>query len=137
MLDKAWPEVFARLEMLGVEPAGARFIRYDVIDMEGLMEIEVGVPVAAPIPGDGNVEAGTMPAGRYATLTHIGHYDHLMAANAALQDWAEERGLKWDMRETAEGERWGSRLELYETDPDDEPNPDNWRTEVTYRLADG
>ena len=60
-----------------------------------------------------------------------------MAANAALQDWAEERGLNWDMRETAEGERWGSRLELYETDPDAEPDPGQWRTEVTYRLAEG
>lgn len=36
-----------------------------------------------------------------------------------------------------DGEKWGARLELYETDPDAEPNPENWRTVVTYRLADG
>jgi effector-binding domain-containing protein len=128
-------EVFARLNALGVPPAGAPFVRYDVIDMDGQLEIEVGVPVAEPMPGDGHIESGVLPAGRYATLTHVGHYDGLVGANAALQDWADEQGLEWAMQETEDGEVWASRLELYPNDPDTEPDPDKWETEVTYLLA--
>ena len=40
------------------------------------------------------------------------------------------------MAETPDGDRFGSRLELYLTDPVEEPDPANWRTEVAYRLAD-
>lgn len=44
-IDGSFPEVFARLEAENLEPADAPFLRYNVIDMEGLLEIEVGVPV--------------------------------------------------------------------------------------------
>jgi effector-binding domain-containing protein len=136
VIDRSLQEIFARLEALGVEPAGAPLIRYNVIDMEGELEIEVGVPVADATAGDGHIETGILPAGRYATLTHIGHYDGLIAANAALQDWAVENGLRWAMRETHDGEKWESRLEVYLTDPDTEPDPEKWETQVIYLLAD-
>jgi effector-binding domain-containing protein len=135
-LDEAWPAVFARLGSLGVEPAGPPFIRYHIINMQTKLQIEVGVPVSTAIDGDGRVKPGIVPAGRFATLTYTGHYDGLMGANEALQLWAEDQGLRWDMRESPDGEEWGARLELYLTDPEAEPNPDNWRTEVAYRLAD-
>ena len=44
--------------------AGPRFLRYHVIDMAGEMNIEVGVPVATPLPGDGRVKTG--PSARRA-----------------------------------------------------------------------
>jgi len=33
------------------------------------------------------------------------------------------------------GERWGSRLEIYLTDPDREPDMSKWATQLAFRLA--
>ncbi len=129
-------ELAAGLARLGVAPTGPPFLRYNVIDMEGDLQIELGIPVAAPIPADEGLIAGVLPPGRYASVIHTGPYDALMGANAALQAWADREGLRWGVVETPVGDRWDSRLEIYLTDPEAEPDPATWRTEVAYLLAD-
>jgi len=84
----------------------------------------------------GRAGGGALPAGRYATVTHVGHPDELLAVTAALLDWATEQGLAWDATETDRGERWGCRLEVFRTDPREEPDPSRWETELAFRLAD-
>jgi effector-binding domain-containing protein len=130
------PEVFGWLDARGLEPAGAPFFRYNLIDMDRRLEVEAGVPVAAAAAGDGEVLAGVLPAGRYASVTHIGHPDGLVGATAALLEWAERQGLRWDVTPTPEGERWGCRLEVYKTDPAEQPDMGRWETELLFRLAD-
>jgi DNA gyrase inhibitor GyrI len=97
-----------------------------VIDMARNLEVEAGCTVAEPVTGDGRLVAGTLPAGRYATLRHVGHPSSLMAATAGLRDWVAAKGLKWDMAPSASGERWGARLEIYLTDPETEPDMTRW-----------
>ena len=128
------PEIFGWLGARGTEPAGAPFFRYHVIDMSGPMEIEVGVPVAVPPDKiDGDLFAGVLPAGRYATVTHVGHPDGLARGTAALLAWGERQGLHWDL---ADDQRWGCRLEIYHTDPAVEPDMGRWETDIAIRLAD-
>ena len=59
------------------------------------------MPVAAPGNGreDGGDEviSGVLPAGRYATVTHVGHPSELMGVTKSLLDWAAGQGLTWDM----------------------------------------
>ena|SRR5215469_1870711 len=129
-------EVFGWLGAHGLSQAGAPFFRYTVIDMTRQLEMEVGVPVAATVDGDGHVMPGVLPAGRYATLTHVGHPSELAAATKTLLDWADAQGLRWDMSPGEAGERWGSRLEFYLTDPAEEPDMSKWQTELAFRLAD-
>jgi effector-binding domain-containing protein len=107
-----------------------------VIDMERAMEVEVGAPVAAAVTGDGQVLAGVLPAGRYATLRYTGHPDGLFGATVALLDWAKQQNLTWDVSQTEDGDRWGARLEIYETDPAVEPDMTKWTTQLAFRLAD-
>ena len=135
-IQRTTAEVFERLGELGVEPAGAPIIRYNVIDMDGLMEVEIGVPISDTIEGNGRVEARTLPAGRYATLVHVGHPDELVAANQALQDWAAAQGLRFAMHEATDGDHFESRYESYLTDPAEQPDMTRWETEVAYLLAD-
>jgi len=130
------PEVFVWLAEHGLEPTGAPFFKYNRIDMERQLEVEVGVPVAATAEGDGEVRSGVLPAGRYATVTHVGHPDELVGVTAALLDWAAQQGLRWDMSETDDGQRWGCRLEVVNTDPAEEPDMRKWETELAFRLAD-
>ena len=82
------PEVSSWLRARDVAKAGAPFWKYNVIDMERQLEVEVGFPVAVPVAGDDRVLAGVLPAGKYATLRHIGHPDTLSDATTALLDWA-------------------------------------------------
>ena len=129
-------QVFAWLGEHGAAPAGAPFWKYNVIDMAGKLEVEAGAPVVAAVAGDGRVVSGMLPAGRYATLTHVGHPSELMAATRALLDWAAAQGLTWDMSPGANGERWGCRLEIYLTDPSQEPDMSKWVTQLAFKLAD-
>ena len=129
-------EVFAWLGGHGRRPAGAPFFKYNVIDMARELEVEAGVPVAAAVDGDDQVVSGVLPAGRYATLTHVGHPSELMAATKALLDWAAEQGLTWDMTPGESGDQWGCRLEISLTDPSQEPDMSKWVTQLAFRLAD-
>jgi effector-binding domain-containing protein len=128
-----FPEVFGWLNERGVLPAGAPFLKYNLIDMQRQLEIEAGVPVEEGVSGDDRVFAGVLPAGRYATVTHVGHPAALVDVTAALLEWAAKEGLAWDMRETPEGQRWECRLESYLSEPD--VPMENWETELAFRLA--
>jgi effector-binding domain-containing protein len=129
-------EVFGWLGARGLVPDGPPFLKYNVIDMARQLEIETGVPVAAPVDGGGEIISGVLPAGRYATVTHVGHPSELMGVTGALLDWAAGQGLTWDVSPDADGERWGSRVEFYLTDPGEEPDMSKWVTQLAFRLAD-
>jgi effector-binding domain-containing protein len=135
VIPQSLEEVFAWLGRQGVAPAGPPFIRYLVIDMPARLEVEVGVPVASAVPGDGRVSAGLLPAGRYATLVYTG-IDRGIEANAALLAWGAQQGLVWDRWAAQNGDGFGARYESFLTNPDEEPDRAKWQTEVAIRLAD-
>lgn len=114
--------VFAWLRERDIPAAGPPFWKFNVIDMDRLLEVEVGVPVTAPVDGDDRVLAGVLPAGGYATLRYNGHPDGPIGAIASPREWARQEGLTRDMTNTQDGERWAARLEIYETDPTVEPD---------------
>jgi effector-binding domain-containing protein len=132
------PEMIMELAGQGVGVGGAPFFRYLLIDMPDRLDVEAGVPVDSTdglrLPGD--LRAGLLPAGRYATQRHHGHPAGLEAATAGLLAWAEREGLRFDREPTPDGERWGCRLERYLTDPGVQPDMAEWDTELSFRLAD-
>ena len=130
------PTMFGWLAERGVNIAGPPFFRYRVIDMSAELVVEAGVPIAGWAEVDEPVFVGSLPAGRYVTLRHVGHPDELVAVTARLLGWAQDQGLEWDMRLTPEGEVWGCRLELLMTNPAEEPDMHKWETVLAFRLAD-
>jgi effector-binding domain-containing protein len=148
-VDQAFPELFGWLARHAIAPAGPPFIRYLVIDMAAGLQIEMGVPVATAIDGDGSdgasgdgsgdggrITPGVLPAGRYAVLRYTGPYDGLIAGNAALQRWAEEHGITLDSWDTPEGTAWRARAEHYLTNPATEPDPAKWEVDVAYLVTE-
>jgi effector-binding domain-containing protein len=135
VIPQSLGEVFAWLGKQGIAPAGAPLVRYLVINMMEKLDIEVGVPVANVVSGEGHIHAGTLPAGRYASLVYTG-IDNGIKANAALLDWGAQKGLVWDSWETESGDAFGARFESFLTNPDEEPDRAKWETEVAIRLAD-
>jgi effector-binding domain-containing protein len=84
VLPELHPEVRSWLRSQGVQPAGQPFFKFNVIDMDRQLEVEVGFPVAAAMTGDDRVLAAVLSAGRYATLRHTGHPDELIDATRRL-----------------------------------------------------
>ena len=123
-VDGAFPELFRRLGQAGVQPAGPPFIRFLAVDDDGEpTELEL----ALPVPADAATDA--LPAGRYATLVHVGPYRHatepdLGVARAALQDWAERQGLAP-----------AAYLEHYRIGPVEERDYRKWKTELAFLLG--
>jgi hypothetical protein len=59
------PEVRSWLEQRGVAPSGPPFFKYNVIDMERQLEVEVGRPItASSLDGDERVLVGVLPRPR-------------------------------------------------------------------------
>ncbi|MBT2211210.1 GyrI-like domain-containing protein [Actinomadura sp. NEAU-AAG7] len=130
------PVILGWLAARGVAAAGAPFLRYEIIDMPGTLGVEAGVPLAAPVEGEGEIHPATLPAGRYVTYTHVGHPERLVEITAAVLAWGTSRGLAWDMEHTDQGERWACRLEVFKTHPAEVPDPDDWVTDLVLKLAD-
>ncbi|WP_219471618.1 GyrI-like domain-containing protein [Nonomuraea rhizosphaerae] len=128
-------EMVGWVHAYGGEVAGGPFFRYRSIDMPDRLDVEAGVPVTAPMEGEGDIFAATLPAGTYATVRHHGHPDGLMEVVTNLLAWGDDQGLKWDMSREGDTEHWGCRLEIYRTDPRVEPDMNNWDTDLEFRLA--
>ena len=128
--------VFRWLRQRRIPATGHPFWKYNIIDMDRGLDVEVGVPVAASVDGDEQVVSGVLPAGRYASLRYTGHPNGLLDATAFLLEWAGQQHLTWDLSHGPDGERWGARLEIYETDPATEPDMTKWTTQLAFRLSD-
>lgn len=134
-IDRGFTEVFGWLaQHADVSPAGAPLIRYVEVDMDTRLLIDLAVPVDGAPPPDERVRAGTLPAGDYVTLLFRGHYDGLVAANAAVQEWGERQGVRWAMDSPT---AWRARIEQYFTNPREEPDPARWETEIAYLIEAG
>jgi effector-binding domain-containing protein len=119
----AIPPLLDWLAAHGQTPSGPPFLRYLVIDMSADMVVQAGVPVAVAVEPDGHVVPDELPGGDYLTTVHVGPYEGLYDATAALLAHAGGHGLRFDKHPSDAGEVWASRLEWYETNPVEEPDP--------------
>ncbi|WP_204772946.1 GyrI-like domain-containing protein [Orlajensenia leifsoniae] len=126
--DRLLAELIAWLTDHGVEPTGHFFLRLHVVNMSGLMDIEVGASGATDI-SDGRVQAGSLPAGDYAVLAYRAKS---MAANRRLHAWVREQGLVLETRPHPRGEAFASRCEIYLTDPRKERRKTRWVVELAF-----
>ncbi|APH71083.1 GyrI-like domain-containing protein [Aquibium oceanicum] len=128
-------ELFSALRACHASPAGPVFFKHNIVDMPAL-EMDFGVPVDSPPPAAGPLEAGILPAGRYAEITYLGAYDDLVTVNGVLIAWALRAGLVFDSVRKSDGEHFASRLEIYHNGLEEEADPSNWKTTVSIKLKD-
>lgn len=135
-LGPAWGRLAQWLAMQGQTNFGPAIIRYNTTEMDSLLDLEVGfITQQALTPSEG-ITCGTLPAGTYATLTHIGPYDDdgVYLANVKIVEWAKANQIVWDTTPVDGVEVWASRVEWYLSDPATDRDPQNYRTELTFKL---
>jgi effector-binding domain-containing protein len=122
VLGKAFSAIIGYLGELGEQPVGAPFVAYYNMDMENL-DIEIGFPIARTLPSKGDIQAGAMPGGKYATCLHIGPYNEVGSAYDALTQWMQENGY----------EATGVAYEIYLNDPG-QTSPQELQTQIMFPL---
>ncbi len=119
------PESMEAVTSRGATIAGVPSVRYYNYDLEAL-DIEGGIPVAAPIESKGRVRTTTLPGGRAVVAWHVGPYTTLGEMHTRIDAYMKEHGLV----------RGSAPWEEYWTDPGMEPDPGKWRTKVVYPVAE-
>jgi effector-binding domain-containing protein len=100
--------------------------RHVAIYWDGAIRLEVGVEMIDSIPAGGDVVRSATPAGRVASVVHLGPYNQLGTAHKAILDWCAAQKLQ------LAGPNW----EIYGHWQDDwNADPSRIRTDVFYELA--
>ncbi len=120
--DRAYGAVVARLDELGVDPAGPPFAYYHNLDFDDL-DIEAGFPVNDELEASGDIDASTLPAGTYCVGVHAGFYDTLAQSWEAAVAFATGQGHTPD----------DFAIEFYLTNPSEVAPEDN-QTLITLPL---
>jgi effector-binding domain-containing protein len=125
-LTKTYDHIASVLAGCGIEPAGPAFARYHRL-ADGRFRVEAGFPVGVTMDRADGVHPSALPGGPAATTVHLGPYEAMESAYAALMSWVRAQG----------GHLAGDAWEIYFSDPEVEPDPAAWRTGVVqpYRMA--
>ena len=118
------PDIYSHLSANGVAMVGAPFARYHRSAEGDRFDLEAGIPVGAPFPETDTIRARELPGGDAIATVHVGDYDRLPDALAALTAWREARGR------AAAGAYW----EVYVDDPSTVP-ADEVKTQLVEPLA--
>lgn len=127
-------DVIKWVQAQGGELAGPPFFNYVNFFPGGTMEMQVGMPTNRVLPGDSRFSTGTLPGGRFASITATAPYHELHDANMKLDGWA--RAQKLELDGAVAGDRFinANRMEIYHKDPGEDPSG-HPVTEIAFRLA--
>jgi GyrI-like small molecule binding domain len=140
-VEGAFAELVRWLRERGIPPAGPPFIRVPEVDATGVpFSLEAGLPVAPGIGGGNGVLAAELPAGRYATLLHVGPYCRnrgpgIDDARLKLVLWISRQGLVYG-RPTPRGEALVCCVDHLRVGPGAERDHAHWQTELAYLILD-
>jgi effector-binding domain-containing protein len=122
VLGPAWSSIMAHAGKAGATPSGPPFVGYHNMDMQDL-DLEIGVPFARVVEGEGEVQPSEIPAGPAVATMHVGPYDRVGDAYDALQAWMTEQGVA----------PAGPAYEHYLNDPQ-EVAPEALRTRIVWPV---
>ncbi len=109
-----------KVEMAGM-PCGLYFNWDEATDE---MDMASAIPVAEPLPVEGDMELITLPASKTLIVDHYGGYEDLMHSYNAAQAYLTAHHLEASQ----------PMYEEYLTDPGAEPDTSKWLTRIYYPL---
>lgn len=88
------------------------------------LDVEIGIPVAEPVPGQDRITGGELPPGPVAYTVHAGPYNEIGAAYRAVMAWIQAHG-----HESA-----GPPREVYLVGPGQARDENEYRTELNWPI---
>lgn len=134
--NEGFPQIFDYIARHGLTPVGDAFYNYRRINMAETLDVEAGIAVERAGPEEGAVKVGTLPGGRYMGVTWHGHPDALEKVTGVLIGWSNLTRQPFDQRSEGKDDFFACRLEIYESDPAEVPNMDEWVTTLAFKLKD-
>ena len=116
-------ELMAAVGAQGITPSGRWFTRHFKFE-PGMFDFEISIPVPRPVTAVGRVKPSVLPATTVARTIYHGGYEGLAGAWPQLDAWIKAQGR------TPSPSLW----EVYVTDPQANPDPGTWRTELNRPL---
>jgi effector-binding domain-containing protein len=91
------------------------------------IDVAAGFPISGTpdVPLGDDIEVVERPGGRAVVVIHVGTYDTLEQTYREAEAWIDEQGL------VARDDMW----EEYLSDPEEEPDPETWRTRLVVPVA--
>lgn len=124
IMAKSYDKLMNYIQAAGATMAGAPFAIYHKISDNGIIDLEMGIPVNSVLSSKSNILSGTYPETKDAMLEYYGFYDSIGAAHGYVQDWIMRMGLTLN----------GAPMEQYVTDPSAEPDTAKWLTRIYYPV---
>jgi effector-binding domain-containing protein len=124
-LGEFFPRLIDCVINSGIDMMGPPYSKYYSWDPEGETEMEAGVPVSGEAECEG-VEYIELPACKVVTCMHIGPYEKIDSVYDAIQEYITENKMKIN----------GAVWEVYITDPNSEPDPEKYRTQVYFPIEE-
>ncbi|MFK4805877.1 GyrI-like domain-containing protein [Microbacterium sp. ZW CA_36] len=121
--SRAFQDTMTALEDQGLHPTGAPFGKY-YGRPNAMVDVEAGFPVGTAITPAGSVLPGSLPGGRVVEAMHIGPYDTMESTYSAVERYFADAKL------TPGAAMW----ESYLTDPEAEPDPAKWHTQICWPI---
>jgi effector-binding domain-containing protein len=107
-----------------VRPSGPPFVIYHEFGADAI-DAEVCVPIRAVIDAAGRIGSRVLPGMTVARTVHVGPYEDLGSAYAAVTEWASDHGA----------EVAGPFQERYLNGPGDGVAPSEYRTAVELPIV--
>jgi effector-binding domain-containing protein len=124
-MGELYPRLMKCLNESGIEMTGPPYSKYYTWDPEGETEMEVGIPVSGPAECEEDIEYIELPPSKVVTAMHIGPYEKIGPVYDAIQKYINENGM------IIAGAVW----EVYITDPNSEPDPEKYKTQVYFPVS--
>lgn len=120
-LGRAFHATATHAAAIGAEIVGPPFARYRALgELQESFEVEAGFPVRGDAGSSEEVDVSSLPAGPVAVAVHVGPYEAMVPTYDALARFLDDQ----------HAEPLGPAWEVYLSDPNQEPDPVAWRTEI-------
>jgi effector-binding domain-containing protein len=118
-------ELTAAVAAQGITPSGPWFTHHFKMPSD-VFDFEIGLPVPQAVTATGRMTPSQLPAIKVARTVYHGGYEGLGEGWGQFMSWIEANGLN------SAPELW----ETYTVGPETDPDPANWRTELSRPLLD-
>ena len=114
----------AHMNLSYTTPCYSTAIFYDEGYKESDVDVEIQMSVAGEYTDTANVAFKTVAPIQVASVTFKGSYGDIAEANESVANWITDS--RYDFA--------GAMFNIYHVSPDQDPNPENWVTEVCYPV---